>query len=125
MSHLAYKLFSSQLSLRIGTGIHFMRISGKEKTQRLRDGNRFVDFPMPQDSSTSQNLLITPGIEWMLIKNWPHLSIRYESHFYNLFDSLKSTHNQSLSLHFHILSNKNKRASKGNSQCSFVFLLDC
>lgn len=90
--------FSSQYSAFFGPGLFMTRLSSDGGTAELDNGTSTDRFFLPEESSTSQNLIWSLGQRWQPHKNF---SFRSEVIVFNLVESASRTFSFSLSAHYH------------------------
>ncbi len=86
------------LFFRIGFGFALQRISGKGGTQSLSNGLGTTDFPMPESTSVSRNLIALLGVEYFVNKEW---STRLEIFVYNPESSKRRAFSHTANLMYH------------------------
>jgi hypothetical protein len=87
----AYRL--SNFHFRASLGLFWERISTEDGSQNLNNGTGFTEFPMPSESSTTQNIISNWGIEYYFD---PAYSFRAEASIFNLTNSLNRTFSYAL-----------------------------
>ncbi|MDD0852322.1 hypothetical protein HBN50_04395 [Halobacteriovorax sp. GB3] len=86
------------LALSLGTGFYWVNLSSDGGTKRLQNGDGYSDFPIPEGSSTSQNLLTTIGLRAHVTDTY---SANFDAHILNLTDELSRSWNYVLSINYH------------------------
>jgi hypothetical protein len=83
---------------RFGLGLSLQRISGEGGTQALNNGLGTDEFPMPETSSVSQNLITLLGVEYFIVDQ---VSVRTDVFAYNIEDNLNRAVSYNLSFMYH------------------------
>ncbi|MBT7609846.1 MAG: hypothetical protein HN576_08820 [Bacteriovoracaceae bacterium] len=83
---------------RFGFGFSIQKISGEGGTQALNNGLSTDEFPMPEASSISRNLITLLGVEYFILKK---LSVRTDVFAYNIEENLNRALSYNVSLFFH------------------------
>jgi hypothetical protein len=68
ITDFGYKI--NRVTLRLGTGLFFTRISGNGGTESLANGNTFADFALPATSVLATNLIFNAGPQWRFHEFW-------------------------------------------------------
>lgn len=83
--------------LSAGVGLSWVRLSLDGGTQVLQNGNSQDEFPMPEGSSVSQNIILSMGLNAKFDKNW---GASADVHVLNIEDELKRTWNYLISVNY-------------------------
>ncbi len=98
---LGYPLYfqkHQKLILKGGLGLYFTKLSADGGSQSLGNGTDTIDFPLPNGSSTSQNLVTVLGTEYYFGRDF---SLRFDTLTYNLGDSEARAFSLFLSANYH------------------------
>lgn len=81
-----------------GVGISYTKTSSKGGTQTLNNGTSTQDFPMPEVSSISSNIILSSGISYKFGK---YISIKAQSFVFNIHEKETRIFHHTLSAHYH------------------------
>lgn len=97
VSKFAYE-FNESFALNAGLGLSWVRLSLDGGTQTLQNGNSVDEFPMPEGSSVSQNLIMTLGGSGKFDPNW---GASADFHIFNIEDSESRAWSYIISVNYH------------------------
>ena len=87
------------LDFKLGSGLSITRLSANGGSEELNNGASTDSFPLPYESSYSQNFILTAGIEIAPIEA---ISLRTDVHIYNAHESESRGSSYIISAHYHL-----------------------